>query len=299
MKKLLVFVGCLAAVIFQSCTGCKEIGPSVNLTPEKTGSYDSVYTLTAAEIASLTADVHLPLVEEFTGQDCNNCPSAHATLESINGINVIGLYLYSIPQAIPPTGAIYDFRDSVATQVGNTIYGGIGTLPSGGIDRLRGVSDTNKIEINRTAWTGNINTRKAVPAPLNITLTSSFNVATQTAKIIATVTYVQPVSVKQNLTVVITEDGMVDLQEFPDTVHSDYRFTNVFRDMVSSAPSGSPVLDSVSTKPKGMVLKRTFNYKLKTTSPAIKPDSCHVVAFVSNNNGVDQQVVQSAQTKLK
>ena len=296
-------MGCVLIALFESCTGCKEIGPSVNLTPENKGNYDSVYTLTPSQIAALTADPHNVLVEEFTGQNCNNCPSAHSSLEAIadkypGRINIVGLYLFGIPQANPPGGYIYDFRDkdSIATKIGNSIYGGIGGIPSGGIDRLQG--STNVINTDRTLWGGTIDNQVKVTDSVNLTLKSSFDTATQTAKIVATVTFIQPVTSKQNLTIVITEDGMIDKQEFPDGVHEGYKFTNVFRDMVSSAPSGDPVIDTAAIKTKGMVLQRTLNYKLKTTTPAIVPANCHVIAFISGTSGANMRVLQSVQTKM-
>jgi Outer membrane protein Omp28 len=301
MKKILLAFGCLAAVVFQSCTGCKEIGPSVNLTPVSKGNYDSVYTLTGTEIASLSPDPHNVLVEEFTGQNCNNCPAAHSIIDNNvtanpGRVNAIGLYPYGPPQAIPPTGAVYDFRDSICTNIGSVIYGGILGLPSGGVDRT---PIAGSISLFSNSWSDAITTQKGLVDSVNMTLKSSFDTATKTATIVVKVTYLQSVSTKQNLTVVLTEDDMVDLQEFPGGVHEGYVFTDVFRDMISLSPSGSPILDSFATKTKGMTLQRTFAYKLRTKTPAIVPANCHVVAFVNSVNGTDQRVWQSVKTKLK
>lgn len=298
MKKILIALGGLLTVL----QSCKEVGPSVNLTPASKGNYDSVYTLTGTQIAALTADPHNVLVEEFTGQNCNNCPAAHdlihnKILSKPGRINAIGLYPFGLPQAIPPTGYRYDFEDSIATEIGSVIYKGIPGLPCGGIDRAP-ISGT--IALFSSDWSGLIDSQLPIVDSVNLALKSSFDTASNTATIVATVTYLQNVSTKQNLTVVLTEDGMVDLQEFPAGVKSGYVFTDVFRDMISSPhPAGGPIMDTIATKTKGMVLQRTFSYKLRTKSPAIVPDSCHVIAFVNNASGTDLRVWQSAQTKLK
>ena len=307
MKKILL-VACIAFAAISE--GCKEIGPSVNLTPS-VGKSDSVYSLTAAQIASLTSDSRNVLVEEFTGQACNNCPSAHASLAKMSSdnpgrINIIGMYLYGNPQSIPPAGSVYDFRDSIATQIatGTGLYGGISGIPSGGIDRKQ--STDSKILVDRSLWPANIDAQKNLPDSINLSLYSSYNAATMTAKIVVRVTYSQPVSYKHNLTVALVEDGMIGIQEYPGGLppfpsgHDDaYRFTDVFRDMISSAPNGDPVLDSLAVKAKGMVMQRTFYYKLKSKTPAIVPDSCRVIAFVNSTAPGDLHILQSAQTKLK
>lgn len=291
---------CASAFLYEGCKGCKEVGPNVNLVPSATDSYDSTYMLSSADIGTLTSDAHNVLVEEFTGQNCNNCPSAHETLLAQKTAHpgrvfVVGMYLFNIPQAIPPSGAAYDFRDSVATRVGNDLYGGISALPSGGVDRLPGASG---IANDRTLWTGNINSQLNIPDSMNLSLSSSYDAANNIATIIAKVTFTQNVSTKQNLNIMLTEDGMKDLQEFPDGVHSGYEFTDVFRDMISTPVLGDPILDTVATKMKGRVFKRTYYYKVKSTKPAIIPANCHVVAFISNSGGTEKRIIQSAQAKL-
>jgi len=301
MKKILLAFGCLGVAMFQSCTGCKEVGPSVNLTPESKGNYDSVYTLTGTEIASLSPDPHNVLVEEFSGQKCNNCPAAHTVVDNNilanpGRVNAIVLYPTVQPQAIPPDGAIYDFRDSICEEIGDKIYNGILGLPSGGIDRT---PVAGAISLYSNSWSDAITKQKGLIDSVNMTLKSSFDTATMTATIVVKVTYLQSVSTKQNLTVVLTEDEMVDKQEFPGGVHDGYVFTDVFRDMISPHPHGGPIMDTIATKTKGMTLQRTFSYKLRTKTPAIVPANCHVVAFVNSVNGTDQRVWQSVKTKLK
>lgn len=301
MKRILLAACCICVVLFESCSGCKEIGPSVNLTPSTASGPDSFYTLTGAELAGLTTDPHNVLVEEFSGQMCINCPSASATLQSIAAaspgrVNVVSFYIFGLPQTDPPTGALFDFRDSVATEVSAKIFGGIGQLPSGGIDRLLGTN--SKIETSRGLWSGNIEARKLMKDSLNLTVTSSFDKATMTAKIVATVTYTENITAKQNLTVVLVESGMVDKQEAPGGIKDDYEFHHVFRGMISTPYSGDAILDTIATKNRGMVLRRTFSYKLKSTTPAINPDNCHVIAYVNSTNGGNLTMMQSADAKL-
>ncbi len=309
MKKLLSALLCGSAIVYISSTGCKEIGPAVNLSPAASvGMVDSVSTLSSAQIAALTADPHSVLVEEFTGQSCSNCAPAHTSLDNQvatnpSHINVICLFPYSIPQALPPTGAVHDFRDSASQNIANYVSGnGVGALPSAYIDR---VPTSGNVEVDGSGpWSGLINGLLPATDSVNLALQSSYNSTTGLATIIATVTYASPVSTKQNLSVVVVEDTMYDIQEVPVTTtdptgfENTYLYTCVFRDMVSTAPSGDPVLDTVATKVKGRVLKRTYTYKLKTTTPAINPAHCRVIAYINSTNGADKHILQSAQTKF-
>jgi hypothetical protein len=302
MRKILFALSCGYII---SIIGCKEIGPPINLTPGggtvTSGFADSTYMLTATQIAALTTDSHNVLVEEFTGQTCANCPAAHSALNAIvaqhadGNVNVIGLFPPGIPQANPPAGYVYDLRDSSAFLIGNSVYNGIIGLPGGGVDRIPGPNGS--IEQSRTFWANNITARLGIADSVNLQLKSSYNTTTGVAKIVAAVTYTQALSGKQNLSVVVVEDGIVDLQEFPDSVHSNYPFNDVCRGMVSSAPFGDPILDTLATKAKGRVLQRTYSYKLKTVTPAIKPANCRVIAFI-NSTSPNGQILQSAQTKL-
>ena len=308
MKKILfaALIGSVLAgsALFTGCNGCKEIGPNVNLSKPTTDSIlaDSTWMLSAAAIGTLTTDPHNVLVEEFTGQACSNCPAAHQHLDDIAAlypagrVNIIGLYINGLPQTNPPSGYIYDFRDPSATLIGKNIYGNGIALPEGGVDR---VPVGGQILLYSNDWAAAVSSRITTPDSLNLAVSSTYNTTTLKATITVTVTYTQNVSTKQNLSVVVVEDSMVDLQEFPDSVHSGYHFNDIFRDMVSmSIPSGDPVLDTLPSKAKGLVFRHSYSYTPKTVTPAIKPANCRVIAFINTNVGSDMHVLQSAQTKL-
>jgi outer membrane protein Omp28 len=313
MKRILfaAILGCaiITAFFFTGCNGCKEIGPNVNLTPPVDGFTitDSTWKLSATAIGALTTDAHNVLIEEFTGQTCSNCPAAHTLLDGIAGqyaagrVNIASMYYTGGPQTNPPSGFVYDLRDPDATQITNSIYGSVGALPSGGVDRTINPSPSlgGPLLYSSADWAGVIATQVNVPDSININVTSSYNSTDSLVTTTATVTYTKPVSTKQKIAFVVVEDSLVDLQEFPDSVHSGYHFSAVMRGMEAlSIPSGDPMLDSIANKEIGRVFRRVITYKLKSVTPAIKPANCRVIAFVTANNNTDVHVMQSAQTKL-
>lgn len=296
MKKS--FIALCGSVLFLA--SCEEKAPFINF--GDTVKVDTTYVLATVP----ATDPHNVLIEEYTGQSCSNCPAAHAQLEQLETdnpgrINVIGMYVYGIQQSVPPAGHQYDFRDSTAWDIANTVYLGVNQLPSGGVDR---VNVGGSIRLDKNIWNSNANTRKAITDSLNLAVESSYNSTTGMATVTATITYTQAVSSPHNLSIVMVEDSMVDPQEypifdptFPDGVDPVYLYKNVFRGMISSAPFGDPVLATIPAKEKGRVYRRTYTYKPKTLTPAIKPEHCRVIAFVNSTSNTE--IMQSVQTKLK
>jgi hypothetical protein len=277
-------------------TGCKEKHQLVAPTPVISGP-DSTYVVNPVP----AADLHNVLVEEFTGQSCSNCPAAHAMLESISAahpgrINVIGLYITNFSQTNPVPGSSHDFRDSVAFDIGTTIFGGISALPIGSVERMPG--DQGLLSYSGS-WTDKINNRLSALDSINLSVQSTYDAATNKATIKVNMIYVQPVAIKQNLSVAIVEDSMIDKQESGTTVDDSYLFTNVFRGMVSSEPWGDAVLDSMAVKTAGRGYQRTYTYTPRTLTPAIVPAHCRVIAFVgAHTTTSDYHIMQSAQCKL-
>jgi thiol-disulfide isomerase/thioredoxin len=293
----------LAAIALGLITlvGCKEKAPLINFGAPL--STDTSYVITPVP----AADPHSVLIEEFTGQSCPNCPAAHETIKGLEAanpgrVNVIAMYKYSFPQTIPPHGYKYDLRDSAATNVADKVYSSVGFMPSAGVDRI---PSGGGILLTSSLWAGVFSSALAGDYGVNLKVSSSWDSSSQQATIVALITYTKAVSIPQNLSIAIVEDGMVDKQEypagdpnFPSGVNEAYKFTNVLRGVVTASPWGDPILQNMTTKEAGRVSQMVYTYKLKTKSPAIVPAKCRIVAFVSNVNGSDIKVVQSTQAKM-
>jgi len=278
--------------------GCKEHDPALTLSAPFT---DTTYMLSSVP----TTDVHQVLVEEFTGQGCPNCPTAHTDLDeqvaaNPGRINVISYYFYGGPQTVPDRGSVHDLRDSIATNISNSIYGDVGALPSAGIDRLLPTGSTS-ILLFESSWNSYIANQQAASDSFNLLVTSSYNTvdSVTTATIVVTVTYTQAVSSSQSLSIALVEDSIVDLQEdnaAASGLDTFYLFTSVFRDMITSI-AGQSILPTYSIKEPGRVEQFTYNYSLPKDSPAIIPAHCRIIAFVTESDN-NRPILQSAQCKL-
>jgi hypothetical protein len=296
MRYLLLTICCGAILFFESCEGCKENNTPINFN-NTTSAGDSTYVLEASAVPA--ADPHSVLIEEFTGQDCSSCPAAHAVLENLvtshpGRVNVVGMYIYGPPQAIPPAGSVHDFRDSTATTLSASVYGAVSGIPSGGVDRI---PVSGSVLCYSGDWPNAVDAQLATANVINLSVQSTYNATGNEATITAQVIYTSAVSVPQNLSIVIVEDSMTDLQANGIHIDAGYLFRNVYRAVLTDVPFGNPLTTTAGdAKEKGRVFRRIFTYKPKTD---FIPAHCRVVAFVSApGTGTDYTVYQSAQTKL-
>ena len=304
MKKILIAAG-FGVLLF---AGCKEIPPVINFGHEKVT--DTTYVLSTIP----SAQAHNVLVEEFTGESCSNCPAAHTLLDGIvaanpGRVNVVSLYENSTaPINVPPTGANYDLRDSVASEIAaSTVYttnqdANYGNLPGAGIDRVPVAAGTTTW-LGSSQWSALISSRLSAPDSINLGISSIYDTSSGIATITAMVTYVQAVSTSQNLTIEVVEDSIIDFQEEPfGVIDTTYLFNDVLVGMVTAAPYGDPILDTMATKVAGRFFQRVYSYHLPAAfrKGIVYPAHCRVIGFINAPSGSnpDFRVMQSQQTKL-
>lgn len=294
----------LSVAALLAFSGCKEKAPFISFNDVK--SVDTTYVV--APIPS--AEPHNVLFEDFTGATCSNCPGAKENyLDPIiaanpNRINVVALHVTDFVQTRPVKGAKYDFRDSTATLIEQAIYSALYAMPVAGVDRMPfGSATTGSVyQIQKAEWSLHANTRLAVADSMNLSVTSTFDTTTRMATIKTKVTYLYPTSMVHNISVVLVEDSLVDFQEDGIETDSFYRFDDVFRGMVTTAPYGDEILPAKTlganypAKEPGRVYERTYSYYVK---PTLVAKNCRIIAFInkSGTNG-GAMVYQSKQTKL-
>lgn len=293
MKKTFLFL-CLGAMVL---TSCQEKPPYINLTPS--AKIDTTYVLSSVP----AADPHNVLIENFTGATCSNCPAAHELIHAMDStypgrINAISLFVKDFPQTTPPEHALYDFRTQIATDIEANIYQALLAMPVAGIDRmpLGQVADQRPYQCYRNVWSSIVNNQLLMADSLNLDISSVYDSTTRKAVIKVKVTYLQPVSTKQNFSIAVLEDGFVDVQEFPTYFDTAYKFNDVLRGMVTSGVLGDELLPTLTTKEAGRVYEATYNYDVPAEWTA---RNCRLVAFVHRDaTSAGTMVYQSKQTKL-
>lgn len=297
-KCLLSLFACI--LLFASC---KENHALVSLTISAP-STDSVY-----QGSIDTAQTRNVLVEEFTGASCPNCPAGHEILAALklqygNTLHILGIHPHDtlFAQANPQPSAQYDFRTQIGYALDMNVYGGLNFMPTAGVDRFQ---YSGGLLLDRNLWGAAIASRSTDhSSPVNLTISSTYNPATDTAATIAaTIKYVKTVSPGQNVSIAIVEDSLIDAQDSVSIIIPNYVFNNVFRDMVTSGnPTvGDPLLASHSSIAAGTVNIRTYFYKVNQGTPNFNnkvhvPQHCRVIAFVTDN--ATHAVLQSAECPL-
>lgn len=214
------------------------------------------------------------LLEEFTGQNCPNCPTAHETaakLKELYGEALITVSIHAGPFAFAEgTKSFPTFKtpegDSYADAWGITTY------PAGVINRTSG--DTSYPD-----WATIIRDEVQKDAELDIELVATLN-ADKTAVSISTA--LKPLNdIEGNLQLWITESGMISRQKNGSETIREYEHNHVYRASVNGVGGESVSLSSN--------VFNTFNHSIDVKENW-NTESLSVVAFVYNNSGVLQVV---------
>jgi hypothetical protein len=291
---MLRFLAVPAALILLA--SCQEKGPKVDFFPPPV---DTAY---AAPVEAQQA--RTVLIEEFTGVTCPQCPAGHQTLKALyqadtSRIAIIGIQPIGNAQSRPydkdGVKTRFDNRTQAGTDVGSTIYGGILSLPQAGIDRISNNGSISGL-FGRGDWGAKFAERKGVAAKANITIKALYDPSDRRAAITVRVAYTSDVTYAQRLTVAMTENEVVDVQETATSHIDDYDHEHVLRDILTN-PAGSAILSGQSFIPAGQVYERTFIYSVPD-GKGWNPEHCRIVAYVCNNGTDNQEVIQAAEQPL-
>lgn len=214
------------------------------------------------------------LVEDFTGQDCNNCPKAHELIEGLQHQygedRIIAVSIHGGSLSI--SGDKYPY--GLANELGEYYnqYWGVEQWPNGIVNR-GGL-------MVYTSWTTNIMADLLVQSPLTINVNKSYDEQTRTLSINVNTTSTEDVEGK--LQVWLVEDGIVSRQIMPNGKRDmNYVHNNVLRAAVNGEWGTDYAIESEGSN------WASFDY---TISEDWEAENIAVVAFVYNNNGVIQAV---------
>jgi hypothetical protein len=245
------------------------------------------------------------LVEELSGVRCNNCPDGARLIAGLQERNKDKLIVVTIHSnlfgilSLPysqndPKPSKYDFRIEDA----NDLIGYLNVpsgIPAAAVNR-KTIPNTNGniFSINISEWGGLIGEELADfdPAQLQIFIVPSYNRDTRKLDVDINISPDADIPGDHNLTVLITQDSIVDVQKDGALTVENYVHRHILRDIISS-PVGDPI-----TEP---LLARTLVTKKYTlTLPSEWDDKhCSIVAFVHRNSDMDKEVLQAAEKHVE
>ena len=221
------------------------------------------------------------LIEDFTGQNCINCPAAHEVIEQLQeqyGENVVAVSIHAGDFGIPvertdfPSGYI-----GLMTEAGQKLNDAwsIDSWPAGVVNRATGVIGYNE-------WAQAVyNEFKRTPdADIQVSAQLSADGST-----IEVTTAVGPrYDIDGRLHIWITESGIVARQRSTgNRIIPDYEHNNVFRAAVTP-------LDGQAEKFE-QYIHRSFNHSIAVRDNEHEkwnPEHITVVAFITTKSGVAQ-----------
>ena len=277
---------------------CREKFSGVNLSPPPPG--EQLYIDSSYQGAVPAQEPKMVLLEDFTGLDCGNCPTADNTdsvlraqypneIVSICEHTVVG----SLSNPLPGYPAL---SDSNALTLFN-LFGYQGALPYGAIDRTIFPGQDTILQ-NYQLWGGFISTEVKVTPPLNVDVINQVY-DTSSGALTATmqVTFISAVSGYCFISAAITEDSIIDPQY--DIAMGgwvkNYVHQHVLRKFIY------PLLGLQLGKTASYTSGNIYIIKFSTfiNKAKWKPKNCNIVAFVHQETGRNLKVYQATISPLK
>lgn len=223
------------------------------------------------------------LLEDFTGQNCVNCPAAHRTIDALEeqyGSHLIAVSIHAGHFGISATNKRYTGLMQEEGQAYNDRYG-IEDYPKGVVDGKLPV-------LNADQWASAIYDDISQPTPLTIEVDAAIDADGSSIAINCTLKSSEQFDGK--LVVWVIESSIVARQEDATGRIPDYVHNNVFRACVNGLDGDSVKLIA------GQAQTETYSIPVKDTeTEKWAPENLAIVAFVSNNSGI----VQAAKTNVK
>lgn len=233
------------------------------------------------------------LLEDFTGQNCVNCPDAHAIIEGLQeqyGDAVVAVSIHG--------GAFAISKDRTSFEAG---YIGLGNEEGDYYNNLFSISTWPKGVINRrgvydyTDWTSVVRRELERPAELGIELNANIINSEAGERIDIDVTLLpQENIVRGYLQVWVLESGIVARQRsLSQGLIQNYVHNNVLRAAVNGDEGEEISLEAG--------LHNTHHYTIdvrENEKERWNPDNLSIVAFVHSVEGVHQAAVVKVQNDI-
>lgn len=232
------------------------------------------------------------LIEEFTGVRCVNCPQGSAEIENLIGLygeNLIAVSIHAGTFSPPYNESLYDFRTESGTELLSLLGEPIG-YPSAVVNRKKFEGQFG-LQSNQQSWAGFIESEVSIEPSIGINTTVTYNTDSREAKVQLTMITNAAIEDEVRLSIMLTENNILDWQETPDGRKEDYKHKHVLRTMLTNTNGDDLGSSSFSI---GEVIERSYTY---IVPEAYKVENCSIVAFV-HKVGEDKEVLQADEVHL-
>ena len=277
--KYLFFVGLAYSLI--ACTENKPIIPCL--------SCEGTVTPVSPNVI-----VKKALMEEFTGVRCVNCPQAKLEIDNLQSEALFGEDFIAVSYhagffSRPYNDSKNDYRTDQGDNILDFLDQPIG-FPSGVINRKQ-FSGEDDLQIEAFAtWGGFVGQELEEAAIMALDLETTYNTTNRILNVSVSITPTQDISEALNLSVLITEDDIIDVQLTPDGLVDDYAQSHVFRAMITNT-FGNPINEALIAN---QAISTIFSFTLPNEWVA---ENCKVIAFVHQAE-LGKEVLQAEEVDL-
>ncbi|MCB0526092.1 MAG: Omp28-related outer membrane protein [Lewinellaceae bacterium] len=231
------------------------------------------------------------IVEELTGVRCTACPDGARLLENqqeLYGDKLIVVSIHEAPDfSVPYDESTYDFR----TVKGKEMFDFIGVyegVPAASIARLVPPNYITPFVTVKSLWPGFIATELSKDYGLGLFVKNDYDPANRKLDVLVNIAPGQDIDGDNRLTVVITQDSIIDRQLDNNVLIEDYVHRHVLREVLTKA-SGDDITEPLTS---GALISRNFSMTLPADWVA---EHCSVVAYVHHTGTPDKIVLQAAE----
>ena len=234
------------------------------------------------------------LVEEFTGVNCQNCPSGARILKEIAEKHPERMAIIGVHALDAFTKHPYTQEAMFKTEVGESLAQAfdVAALPIAAIDRIN--EDNNRV-FQKEIWESKINVRLEQTTPINIYIHNQFDSQSEKLTTDVELRYIEDINEEHYVSVVLLENGIIDFQNDNGLLVDDYEHNHVLRNYMT-ALSGREI--EAGNKNRGSVYIKTFGLCDKMGNTLAIPseyqiENCEILAFVHKGSGPYAEVVHA------
>ena len=225
------------------------------------------------------------LVEELTGVNCPNCPSGAAQLENIlttfeGKVVAVGIHGDQLTQ--PVDGSQFDFRTQESKELEDsfTFFG----KPSAVINRNR-YGEDRPFGLFVQQWNQAISEELDKPQTAEIAMTKTYDPESRELTLNVNVGALVDLTGNLHLTVLLTEDNIIDAQKDVSTIIPDYKHKHVLRTVLTSNTFGDLVSSGLSANES---LSRSYSFTLPPEDGTWVAENISIVAHLISDDVVHQ-----------
>lgn len=254
---------------------CKEKGPVIDYSVPQTSK--------------------VVLLEEFTGVLCATCPAAHEIVKQLldqypDKLIAVSIHTgdFAHPMPYPLSDDTFEIEEAINI-ASDGFLGPVTSNPIAAVDRKIFDGESDEL-LTKLKWSGYISYELKETPKVNISLSADYNDTSNILNTNVVLQYVEGVSEKNFLSLMLIEDSIIDAQKddrVPSGIDTFYVHNRVLRDMFTPYNG----VEITEEKKAGTIVEKKFS--LSDIPAKFNISHCKVVAFV-HEGGVRMNVLQAA-----